>query len=345
MAIDVDSSQWTVFGYDVRTLGRHWHAAWRDVLYASDSPLRVRLDEPVRLIRDDGAVLFQGGRIRDAAPESAICEAVAVPEALCLARTITLPAAAESELDAVLALEIAANSPFDDRDTVSGWAELARSDESLTIALVVAARPALLQWLHGRHGERAATDTELWAEHAGTWVRLRGFGEGRREGLYRRRLARVAVYGGMALALLYLIAGLFVLQQRLVLQQLDAAQRQLVVQASDASAQREALLAANESIVEANALIERHPNPHVEIARLTQLLGDDAFLAHFSMRGRDLRLRGRAADAAAVMQVLSGQPVFSSVTAPQAITAVGNTGLEQFYLDLRLADSAAGSAP
>jgi hypothetical protein len=86
--------------------------------------------------------------------------------------------------------------------------------------------------------------------------------------------------------------------------------------------------------------VAQHPNPHRELARLTRLLGDDAFIAHFSMRGDLLRVRGRARNAASVMQTLTEEGAYEAVTAPQAITAVGNTGEEQFYLDI---DVAAGT--
>jgi hypothetical protein len=59
------------------------------------------------------------------------------------------------------------------------------------------------------------------------------------------------------------------------------------------------------------------------------------------MTGREVRLRGRAEDAAAVMQILTGEPDYAEVTAPQAIIKVANTGLEQFSLNLTLAGSEA----
>lgn len=339
MAIDLTSNdQWTLFGYDMRSLGRQWKSAWRDFLFSPGAPLRVRLDEPVRLLSPDGAAVFQGGKRREA-PEAgdARCEALALPDSLYLSRTLELPAAAESELDAVLSMEIAANSPFDATDTVYGWAETRRDEDGISVALVVAARSALMHWLSTEHPDRRADATELWAPHGEAWICLHGFGESLREGLYRRRLLRVAGAGAAALVLLFAIVGLLTLQQRIVLEQLEAQQRDVASRATGATEQREALVGANEAIAAASALIDNYPNPHLEIARLTGLLGDDAFIAHFSMRGRDLRVRGRAQDAASVMQTLAGQKAFASVTAPQAISAVGNSGVEQFYLDLRLA--------
>ena len=46
---------------------------------------------------------------------------------------------------------------------------------------------------------------------------------------------------------------------------------------------------------------------------------------------------GRAEDAAAVMQLLTGEPDYAEVASPQAIVKVANSGLEQFTLDLTLA--------
>ena len=50
-------------------------------------------------------------------------------------------------------------------------------------------------------------------------------------------------------------------------------------------------------------------------------------------------------DAAGVMQALSAEPAYAEVTAPQAISRVGNSDEDQFYLDLRIAEGvASGSA-
>jgi len=351
MALEInsqqDGAQWTVLGYDVRTLGRGWLSAWRDFLFAADSPLRARFDEPVRLVlpgdseraSDEHAVVFQGGRpLEGVAADGVTCEAIAVPDSLYLARTLTVPLAAEAELESVLAMELAASSPFDAADTVSGWVESGRDSGTLTVVMVVAARSALMHWFNRSHDGRAADRTELWAEHEGAWVRLAGFGEALRDGRYRSRLYRLAAYLAAGIVLIYAAAGLFVLQQHVALQRLEAVQDRVARQSRDAAEQRRSLLAANEAIAAANAIVMKYPNPHVEIARFTSLLGDDAYLAHFSMRGRELRVRGRASDAALVMQSLSSQDAYASVTAPQAISAVGTTGVEQFYLDVLLAD-------
>lgn len=339
-------SPWSVFGYDLRHLSRHWVSAWRDFLFSALSPLRARLDEPVLLHRGGERRGYRGGLAIKASREAPRCRAVEVPESLFLTRTVLIPAAAESELVAVLDMEIAANSPFPAQDTVSGWREVARTADTLHIAFAVAARSTLAQWLATRPGGEAGEAPELWAAHGEAWIVLRGFGETAREGLYRARLVRIGGLLAATLVALYVIAGLYAAQQRIALDRLEAKQRAVAAQTADVSRQRQALLEANAAIAAANAVVKAFPNPHIELARLTELLGDDAYLAHFSARGRTLQVRGQAVDAALVMQSLSEQPAFASVTAPQAITALANTGVEQFYLDIQLADlPAAGEAP
>ena len=74
--------------------------------------------------------------------------------------------------------------------------------------------------------------------------------------------------------------------------------------------------------------------------QLTSLLDDDAFLQEFKINGNKIRLRGRAKDAAQLMQRLTDEKNYANVSAPQAITRLGNSGMEQFFLDLEIYDEA-----
>ncbi len=89
-------------------------------------------------------------------------------------------------------------------------------------------------------------------------------------------------------------------------------------------------------------MIGRYPSPHLELARLTRLLGDDAFIERFSMSGQEFSLRGQAKDASTVMQVLAQEPHYKQVKSTRAISRLGNTGREQFFLEISLAEGASG---
>ena len=53
--------KWELFGYDTRQVGRHWTAAWRDLLLGYDSPVRRRLDDVVSLRAESGSACYQAG--------------------------------------------------------------------------------------------------------------------------------------------------------------------------------------------------------------------------------------------------------------------------------------------
>ena len=98
------------------------------------------------------------------------------------------------------------------------------------------------------------------------------------------------------------------------------------------------LLLLQGTINAANEVVAKYPNPHVEIARLTRLLDDDVSIVSFSMNGAELRLRGRAANAASVMEQMTSEPRYAEVTAPQATVRLGDSGQEQFYLNIRVGE-------
>jgi len=209
------------------------------------------------------------------------------------------------------------------------------------VDLLIASRSAVMAWLGKTQDIHDPQAREVWGDGGSGMVVLGGFGESRRESRYRKRLIRAGVMGGVAAGLVLLIAGVAAGAKQVELGRMEALAETTGRAAGRAAELRASLAEANRQIQAARDIVASYPNPHVEIARLTRLLDDDAYAAHMAVRGDVIRLRGRATDAAAVMQRLSSQPEYSEVTAPQAIVRVGNTGLEQFYLDIRLADPAA----
>jgi hypothetical protein len=347
--VDVQSNQWMLFGIDMRHLGQQWLSAWQTLLFAEHSPIRRRLDERVLLVTEQDQRVYQGGRPAGSGELRPACTARLLPDALFLDRHLSLPLAAEAELQSVLAMEVAAGSPFSPDDTVYGWVETGRDEHSLSVSIAIASRASIAQWLRRVSDDAALTEqqiiesAEVWAQCGDAVITLRGFGESERERRYGQRLRRTALFLGGALLLLLLSSALFAVQQRASLERLQQLQTAVQRDSESVAEMRSTLVEANETIRAANAVLVEYPNPHVQLARLTELLGDDAFVAHFAMRGREIRLRGQSSDAAVVMETLAETPGYATVTAPQAITAVGNTGLEQFHLDIEL-DSQAPSS-
>ena len=331
--------QWELFGYDVRHLGKHWLAAWRGLIWLPDSPVRQRFDEVVCLHHDTDSTLYQAGEPTGSAPFD--CEALLLPDELVLSRSLSFPLAVEGDLEAALSLELSANSPFSVDDTASGWRIVDRDSSQLRVVLVVVSRSAVMAWMGTRYDLHDPGAREVWADVDGSKVVVRGFGESRRESRYKRRLLRSTLVLALGAGLLLLMAAVAAGTKRAELAQLESLAASTQREAAEPSRMRARVALASETVSAAQALIAAHPNPHYEIARLTKLLSDAAHVVQFSMKGREIRLRGRAEDAAAVMQILTGEADYVEVTAPAAIIKVANSGLEQFSLNLTLEEAGA----
>ena len=330
------ANQFEVFGVDVRDYGQLWVAAWRDFLFGDDSPVRAALDSQVKLKFADGTTeTYQAGR--EVSGDHVESEVLAVPDELVLSRVLTLPSIAEADLEAALHLEISACSPFSSDDTAAGW-RVTREGEAgtLKVDLVIASRSAVVGFLVDQFNVVDAYASEVWANTGAHWVCLRGFGEARRETIYRRRLIRTGVLMAGSLVLLLILAGLSVALTGRELANLELQRDAALQEARAAIALRDELAATNLTIAELNKLSFRLPNPQPELLRLTQLLPDSAYITQYTQEGRSIRLRGRGTAAASLQQAMTQEAAFEQVTAPQAISRVGNTGLEQFFLDIQL---------
>jgi hypothetical protein len=324
---------WELFGYDMRHVGRYWVDAWRDLLCAYDSPIRQRLDEAVRLRSEEGEHCYQAGK--PSADTTTKYTAILLPDELVLCKTLSLPAVVEVDLAAVLALEVAAYSPFSAEDTGYGWRIIARDETQLQVALVMLSRSATMAYLVRHYDAHDPRAQEVWARIGNAMVVVQGFGEEHRERNYRKGLLRV---GAKLLALpllLLLIAGAAASFKAMELDRIQKMFAATEQESTKAAQMRSALGLANEMIAAVNKIVATYPNPHVELSRLTHLLADGEYIEQFSMKGLDISLRGRAPDAASVMQRLTDQPDYAEVTAPRAITRAKGSQTEQFYLDIK----------
>jgi len=332
-----NNDNWILFGYDLRQIGAQWRAAWWEFVWGNDSPVLARLDEPVLVHTGEGERRYYAGRpVMSMGDLPASCQAVLLPDESVLVKTLELPLAAETDLKAVMDLEIGANNPFPPDDTASGWTISGKTPATISVSLAIASTSAVMSYLARQFDCHDSRAYEVWARAGEDVVVLEGFGESHRRGRYRQRLLRVARLLLVSALLLVAIAGSFSLLNYFKLQRYEEMAALVQRQASAASRARETLLTAGETIAAVNQYMASYPNPEVELARLTELLGDDASVISFSMTGRDVQLRGRARDAASVVQQLTAEPAFLAVSSPQAITKMGDSGYEEFYLDITL---------
>jgi Tfp pilus assembly protein PilN len=169
---------------------------------------------------------------------------------------------------------------------------------------------------------------------------VRGFGEGTRGDRYRRRLGKVAVLLAVTLVLLLAVIAVATFAKYLEWQRMEALYNEVQQQAGEASSMRSGLLAANKTLAAVDELIRDYPSPHEELARLTAMLEDTTYITQFSMQGNEISLRGISTDAAAVMQLFTGEPAYASVTALGPIRAFSG-GLQEFHFRIALAEEVA----
>ena len=331
---------WMLFGHDVRQLGKLWRSAWREFLWGYDSPVIERLDENLKVYSEGGEHLYHAGkRVAGVAlDQKDLCEAVVLPDALVLSKLLVMPLAVERDLELAMAMEIKANSPFPEGDTGYGWKLIARDEKSIHLQLAIVSMSSTMTYLGQQYDCHDAHAMEVWSKVDDSVIVLTGFGESKRQQRYKKRLLRVAGTVAYSAALVVLIFGTAAGMKYLELQQLLSVSEEVEQEAAQAIAMRTSIVAANETITAITALLEQRPSPHLEMARLSELLGDDASLLQFSINGKALKLRGVANDASVVVQQLTDQAAYKQVTAPQAITKYFNTGQEQFSLNIELAD-------
>ena len=124
--------------------------------------------------------------------------------------------------------------------------------------------------------------------------------------------------------------------KRLELEKVEGWATRTQTEASEASKHRATLGQGNETVAVINELTALYPSPHPQLARLTRLLGDDAYVERFSAQGLEIDLRGRARSAAVMMQEISEQPDYDNVAAVSPIRRIPNSDVEQFHLKIKL---------
>ena len=334
----VKNQNWMLFGIDTLKLARTWKSSWMELLWGEDSPLRNRFDDKIRLISEDGIEIYQSGRL--AGEGDADIGAVALPDSLFLERKLILPMMSSADLQTILVNEVVASSPFAPEDTSWGWSRELSEKEQLIVRLVLASNSTINEFLHSKYSDLDLARTEVWARADRNWVVFQGFGESVRLSNYTQRLIRVSILTVSIFAAILLSIGLDAAVKKIRLDQLYDEEELIREQASRAMVFRKRLGQANQTVHAVNDLMKQYPSPRFQLAQLTSLLDDDAFLQEFKIQGNKIRLRGRAKDAAKLMQRLTDEKNYANVSAPQAITRLGNSGLEQFYLDIEVYDEA-----
>ncbi|WP_409524918.1 PilN domain-containing protein [Nitrincola sp. MINF-07-Sa-05] len=327
-------NQWKLFGIDLRGLANMWRAGWRDIAWGQDSVLRRWLDDAVTLRDPVSGVsrVYQAGRVSRL--KSAPCNAYVLPVELLLVKQLSLPESVEVDIDSALGFEVRANSPFPPEDTCTGWTIISRDDGRISVSLVIVSRSAVTNYLRQTNMQPDEA-TEIWALTDSHPVVIGGFGESARNQRYEKKLNRLLLGVVYSVLMLALIPAVPVLAKHQQLQKLERLQQRVQTDAQEAVQLRATLAASNERASMINHLLSTQHDPYKQLQTLTALLGDDVWLASMELRENRLRIDGRAANAAGLMQTLSQRPEFVEVRSPSAIRRE-RSGEERFVLDIML---------
>lgn len=335
----------SLFGLELAPWLQRWRAGWRELFWGHAAGIRRRLEAPVVLQASEVPPAWYIAE-QPAAPSGdgnfPHYRAFAMPSRSVLITELTLPAAVEADLDEVMQLEAASNSPFAPEDTCHGWALKGRSGDALQLTLAISAVSEVRACLHaaGEEFERDEDMPEVWcADDQGQPVILQGFGEWRRALDYRRRLAWLGGLTGLAVLLclaLLLVPGLV---RQMQADNMDYHYAQAEADASEAMRLREQLALNNERALTLQDMALRQYNYPQLLDSLTASAPDSVYLEQLGIEWGKVRMRGWGENAAAYLQALTENADFSEVRAPGAFRRHGRTQLEQFVLELTPAGS------
>ncbi len=335
----VKNQNWMLFGIDTREFLRVWKASWIEFLWGEDSPIRKYFDEKIKLTSESSIEIYQSGHPVDGGETD--LEAISLPDSLFLERKLILPIMSSEDLKMILVNEVVASSPFAQEDTSWGWTRELSDTGQFVVRLALASNSDINDYLRSRYETLDLTQAELWARADGHWVVFQGFGESLRVSRYTRRLIRVSILIFFLFTGVLLSIGIDAAVKKIRLDQLHKEEKLVREQASRAMVFRKRLGEANRTVNAVNDLMRKYPSPRAQLVQLTSLLGDDAFLQEFKITGDQIRLRGKSKDAAKLMRQLADEKNYANVSAPQAIRRLGNSGMEQFHLDIEIHDEGA----
>ena len=258
------SQPWSLFGFDIRRGLYYFRAGWHDFLWGDASVVLGAIDEVVAAREASGAVRFlQAGKwvTTSVAPDDVAAQAVVLPEHLALCKRLSVPAAAEPDLAALVALEVMSSSPFPKADTCYGWLLVERAPEQLLVQLVISSKSAIMAYLAANPVHSADGAYEVWAQAGERMVLVAGFGEGPRLQRNRRRLTRMAAIVAYCLVALLLVVALASGAKFLELRKVRAAQQEVEQSAGDAVLLRTALATSKSILSQINDLIATYPSP------------------------------------------------------------------------------------
>jgi general secretion pathway protein L len=264
-----------------------------------------------------------------------------LPPGQLLERSITLPLAAEANLDRVLGYEMDRVTPFSASELFWSW-RLERRDRvqnKLHVRLSMVLRAGLTETLEMLQQADIAPAmlTAEAADGSPRWLPLQHDLAGS-DG--RRRAIKIAgwVCAGLAVAV---IATPLALNERAIARA-DARIEALQPRMAEVDALRARLAANAGSASGLAAEAERIGDPLRTLAALTTILPDDTWLSALTLQARTLTFTGQSAHAAQLIATLSANPAFIDPAFASPVTRAEANGADQFSIRTKVGRAGVG---
>ena len=348
-----------LFGLDLAPLGRDILTAWRGML---DWPMLAWLWPQPRLVLclPDGTLALSRGPQTAAVPVAqtptpsgqatatavpsqaraqARFQALVLPEDILLRRSLVMPALAQAELQAALALQLHTFSPFPPEDLVwTSETQLAEDGKTQHIHAALSSRKLIAQHLSTLATDATLDNIEVWVPHVldGHFAVASGFAENQRQ---RRSAAWRWVSAGLLMLVLALLAGIAAtpsLQLYLRSKQAEAALQALQQKALPVMAERESFTLVTEKLTQLGENFNQSVAPRPVLQLITEALGDDTSLLSMQVQGHKVSLTGQTVNASALMKKLDSLPGLREVRAPAPATKPLGATRESFTIEFTM---------
>jgi general secretion pathway protein L len=266
-------------------------------------------------------------------------QALVLPEDILLRRSLVMPALAQAELQAALALQLQTLSPFPPEDLV--WTtevQLAEDGKTQHIHAALSSRKLIAQHLATLPTEATLGDIEVWVPHVqdGHFAVASGFAENQR---HRRSAAWRWVSAGLLMLVLALLAGIAAtpsVQLYLRSKQAEAALHALQQKALPVLAERERFTQVTDKLTQLGENFNQSVAPRPVLQLITEALGDDTSLLSLQVQGHKVSLTGQTVNASALMKKLDSLPGLREVRAPAPATKPLGATRESFTIEFTM---------
>ncbi|MCP8899361.1 hypothetical protein [Gilvimarinus xylanilyticus] len=330
-------NQWELFGFDLRYLAQAISGAWRSVFLDYHSPVRKFLDVDVSVLRLSPCKSFEGSELDHQV------DALVFPESQILVKKVVLPRAALFNIGQIVQSEMLASSPFLPEDTVRAIRVNDEGEKAIELWLAIASRTIVMSKIHQVSPSASVDDYEVWAEVEADTLVFEGFGEHKRNLLYKKRLMAVLGMSVASIASLVVLMALPMVYQYDRLEKTEELLNSSRQEAVTVMTHRAELLESNSRLRYLQDQLRMAAQPLMPLKALSVGFGDDSWLAGYEHFGSTVKIDAYSDNAANLIKQLTDGDEFTSVKPTSAIRQVGRNDIDRVRLELKLSGDAGGS--